>query len=95
MNKKKHWGFFAGLCGVFAFYLTVAFVALGLILGRIEAETNGQANLFGTWWQVVIFVLDLACVLGMAAFIGLAVFSRKRMGQRDAAEAEVADEKAV
>ena len=96
MKKKKHWGFFAGLCGVFAFYLTVAFVALGLILGRIEAETNGQANLFGTWWQVAIFVLDLLCVLGMAAFIVLSVLSRKRMAKVNGEDVmEVADEKAV
>lgn len=96
MKKKRHWGFFAGLCGIFAFYLTVAFVALGLILGRIEAETNGQVNLFGTWWQILIFVVDLLCLLGMAAFIVLSVLSKKRMGDENAGEiAEVTDEKAV
>ena len=76
MKKRKPWGFFAGLCGIFAFYLTVAFGAVGLILGRIEAETPGQGNLFGTWWQILLFAADMLCVLGMAVFIVLAIRGR-------------------
>lgn len=81
MNKKRHWGFFAGLCGIFVFYLTVAVVAVTLILGRIEAETNGSANLFGTWYQTLMFVADLVFLLGMIACIVMSVVARRRRAE--------------
>ncbi|MCH5351450.1 MAG: hypothetical protein J1F39_05745 [Clostridiales bacterium] len=78
MKKRIPWGFFAGLCGVLGFYLTVAIVVVTLILNRIEAETNGTASMFGTWWQTLMFVIDVLLVLGIAAFTVFAVLSKKK-----------------
>lgn len=81
MNKKGHWGFLAGLCGIFVFYLTAAVIVVALILGRIEAETNGTANLFGTWYQTFMFVADLVFLLGMIVCIIMSIVARRRQAE--------------
>lgn len=82
MKKKIPWGFFAGICAVFVFYLTAASVAVFIVLDRIEAETNGHASLFGTWYQALMFVLDIVFAVGLVAFIVLSVRRGKNKDKR-------------
>lgn len=77
-QKKKPWVFLTGLCGIIAFYLTVAVVAVFMVLDRIEAETNGHATLFGTWWQTLLFIADIVFVCGVAVFSVLAAVSANK-----------------
>ena len=86
MKKKIPWGLFAGLCGVLVFYLTVASVAVFIILDRIEKETNGHANFFGSWYQILIFVLDIIFVAGTVVFSMLSVRNRRLRQLSSAAE---------
>ena len=61
------WGLIGSACAILVFYLTVGFVASWLILDKIAAQTSHTASPFGTWWQVLVFVLDIVFVLGAAA----------------------------
>ena len=74
MKKKVPWGFLAGLSGVITFYLIVAATVVFVILNRIEAETNGTASLFGTWYQTLIFFL---AIVFLAGTVVLSVFGVK------------------
>lgn len=89
MKKKIPYGFFAGLSGILAFYLTAAIIVVFVILNRIEAETNGSANLFGTWYQILLFVLDLIFVASAVFFIIKAVIGKKKK-DRETHDKEVA-----
>ena len=64
--KKIRWGIIGGACAILVFYLTIAFVASWMILDRIAAQTSHSASPFGTWWQILIFVIDIAAALGVA-----------------------------
>ena len=83
MKKKIPYGFFAGLSGIFAFYLTAAVIIAFVILNRIEAETNSSASLFGTWYQTMLFVLDILAVAATVFFIVMAVMGRGKKRDRD------------
>ena len=56
-DKRTPFGLLSGICGVFAVYLSAAVAIAHLIMGRIDAETQSEANLFGTWWQILLFIL--------------------------------------
>lgn len=77
-GRKTPWGTFAGFCGVAVFYLTVAVAVAFAILDRIQAETQNQATLFDTWWQIVLFVVDILFVVGTAICIVMAVRNKKK-----------------
>ena len=56
-DKRTPFGFLSGICGVFTVYLSAAVAIAHVIMGLIDAETQSEANLFGTWWQTLLFVL--------------------------------------
>ncbi len=78
MKRSKLFAFFAGLSGITVFYLTLAVILANVISSRIEAETNGASGIFATWWQTLLFVLDIVFALACAAFIVLAVMTKKK-----------------
>ena len=86
MKKKIPWGFFAAICGVFVFYLTAAAVTVFVILDRIEAETSGHASLFGTWYQILLFVFDLVFIAATVFFSVMSVRRRRCPGAAQTAE---------
>ena len=83
MKKKLPYGFFAGLSGICAFYLTAAIIIVFVILNRIEAETNSSASLFGTWYQTMLFVFDILAVAVTVFFIVMAVIERGKKKNRN------------
>lgn len=88
MKKKIPYGFFAGLSGICAFYLTAAVIIVFVILNRIEAETNSSASLFGTWYQILLFVLDILFVAATVFFVAITLIRKKK--QNGEANKEVA-----
>ena len=86
MKKKIPYGFFAGLSGILVFYLTAAIIVVFVILSRIEAETNSSASLFGTWYQILLFVLDLLFVAATVFFVVKAVTGKKKKCKKNDAE---------
>ena len=76
--KKIRWRIIGGACAILVFYLTIAFVASWMILDRIAAQTSHSASPFGTWWQILIFVIDIAAALGVAACYTLMIVNIKR-----------------
>ena len=75
------YGFLAGFCSIFALYLTVAVVAVYLVMDRIEAETQSRAGLFDTWWQTLLFILAVffvVCTILMLVMKLASLKSQKR-----------------
>ena len=84
LSKKIPWGILSGLFGIFSFYLTIAVVALYLILGKVAAQTTQAASLFGTWYQTLLFVLDLVFVLLFLVSLVLYILTRARKAKKPA-----------
>lgn len=61
---KLRWGIIGGACAIAVFYLTIGFIAAWVVLNQIAAQTSHTASPFGTWWQVAIFIADIAFALG-------------------------------
>ncbi len=79
MLKKIPWGIIAGVCVMIVFYATVAVVALYIVNSGVAAQTNQTTTIFGTWYQTLIFVVDLFAVLGFCG--SLTMFVLKRLGK--------------
>ena len=94
MKKKVPWGFLAGLSGVITFYLIVAATVVFVILNRIEAETNGTASLFGTWYQTLIFFLAIAFLAGTVALSFFGVKAKKEKAVLEKEEKPLGEQKA-
>lgn len=77
MKKKIPWGVFAGLCGIFAFYLTAIVVVCFVIFKEVAANTGQVATLFDSWWQTLLFILDIVMLVGFVAFITLFIIKKK------------------
>ncbi|MBQ6730535.1 MAG: glycoside hydrolase family 3 C-terminal domain-containing protein [Bacilli bacterium] len=78
MNKKHLSTLLVVLITLF-FYLTVGFIAAGIILNAVAGQTNNTASVFGSWWQVLIFVADIVVFLG----IGVVSFFLIRISRKD------------
>ena len=76
--KKIRWGIIGGACAILVFYLTVAFIASWMILDKIAAQTSHSASPFGTWWQILIFVIDIIAALGVATCYTMMIVKIKR-----------------
>lgn len=68
--KKIPWGIIAGICFIVAFYLTVGIIAADLIISAIAAQTNNVTTIFDSWWQILLFVVDVIAAIGLlGAFV--------------------------
>lgn len=76
---RLRWGIIGGACVIAVFYLTIGFIAAWMILNQIAAQTSHTASPFGTWWQVAVFVADIAFALGaIGAYVMVVLNGVKR-----------------
>lgn len=79
------WGIAAGATGILAFYLTIAVYGIRFIFAQVNGQTGQVATLFDTWWQTLLFVLDILFLLlfaaTLAAFIVRRVLIKKGSSQ--------------
>lgn len=80
MNKKKFlnlpWGMFFGIFVITFFYLTFAIIISWIVTNGIAGATNETTNLFSTWWQTLLFVLDVIALLIL--ILSTIMFFKKR-----------------
>lgn len=75
------WGIVASVSGIFCFYLTVAVFGVNFIFTQVNGQTGQAATIFDTWWQTMIFVLDIVFAV---VFIGaLTLFILKKTGLKN------------
>lgn len=70
MERKNNWGVYIAYLLIVAFFVTVGIVAGYMILDIIAQETDAHASLFGEWWQILLFVIDVI-LIGTAIFCGI------------------------
>lgn len=83
--KKFPWGMIAGSCSIAIFYLTAAIILVYVIFSGIAAATNETTTIFATWWQTLMFVVDVICVCAFAFSISMWIKGRielKKEGKR-------------
>lgn len=84
--KKTPWDVFAWICVELAFFLTLGIVAAYVLLNAVAGATSGNTGLFGSWWQVLLFIADIIVVFGAVFFFYMhfrkkaALKERKRNG---------------
>ncbi len=78
MIKKFPFAIVAGVCAMVAFYGILGFVGANILLNSIAAQTSDTVSMFGNWWQVLLFVVDIISVLGCIAMAVLAVIQKKK-----------------
>ena len=69
--KKLPMGIIAGISAIICFYLTVAFIAIYIVLNGVEAQTGGSITIFEHWYQILIFIFD---VLSLGTLITSLIF---------------------
>lgn len=79
--KKMPWGIVAGVAAIIVVFATVAFIALGIILGGVAGQTNEVAGMFDEWYQVLLFVVDIVC--GVIMIGSIVLFVLKKLGKFD------------
>lgn len=75
--NKIPWGIVASAAGILCFYLTVAVFGVNFIFTQVNGQTGQAATIFDTWWQTMIFVFDIVCIVVFAG--SLALFIRKKI----------------
>lgn len=80
--KKIPFGFLTGLFAILLFYLTAAVVALYVILNIVAGATGQSVNLFDNWYQTLLFVLDVICVIGFVVCLVFLIL--KKRGEKEA-----------
>lgn len=75
--RKVPWGILAGICAIIAFFAIVGTVAAFIILNGVAGQTNDTATLFGEWYQIVLFILDIISVIGLIGSTTLYVIKAK------------------
>ncbi len=77
MIKKFPFAIVAGISAILAFYGIFAFVAVYIVNSGVAAQTSETVSMFASWWQVLLFVLDIVFVLGCLAMIALSIVQKK------------------
>lgn len=82
--KKFPWGIIAGVLGILCFYLTAAVIGVNFVFTQVNGQTGQVATIFDTWWQTLIFILDVVFAIG---FIGsICLFVLKKTGKLEGGE---------
>lgn len=74
------WGTISGASGIIAFYLTVAVFGIQYIFVQVNGQTGQVATIFDTWWQILLFVLDIVFLILFA--VSLVMFILKKANSR-------------
>lgn len=85
--KKKPYYLFAWLLAEAVFFLTIAIVVLFIVLNSIAGATSGSITLFTNWYQTLLFVIDVLCVVGIAVFVFLSIRQNKKLKKGEENEA--------
>ncbi len=75
--KKLPWGIIAGICAIIAFFAIAGTVAAFIILNSIAGQTHTEASLFGEWYQILLFAIDIIALLGLVGSVIMYVLRRK------------------
>lgn len=86
--KIKTLNFLIGLDAILMFYDTVGIIAAGIILNAVANQTHNTATIFDSWWQIVIFILDILLVMSLAILI----FFRIKEGKKNKKGVETVNE---
>lgn len=80
--SKLPYSIFIGVSVIVVFYATLALILTSVIFDGIAAATGGSASIFDTWWQTLIFVVDLlAGIVLVGAIVAKILFAeRKKTG---------------
>ena len=78
MKKKRPYYLFAWILMEAVFFLTVAIVALFIVLNSIAGSTSGSTTIFSTWYQTLLFFVDVLCLGGAVTLFVLDVKQRKK-----------------
>ena len=70
--KKMPWGIVAGVAAIIVVFATVAFIALGIILGGVAGQSSEVAGMF---------VVDIVC--GVIMIGSIVLFVLKKLGKFD------------
>lgn len=76
--KMKTINFLIGLTAILIFYDTIGIIAAGVILNAIANQTHNTATIFDTWWQIVLFVVEILLLAGL----GFLIFYKIKLGKR-------------
>ena len=63
---KVPWGVIGGICIIAVFYITAGIIAAYIITNAVAGATNRSVGLFGSWWQTLLFILDIVLALACA-----------------------------
>ena len=61
--RKVPWGVLGGICLIVIFYVTAGIIAAYIITNAVAGATNRSVGLFGSWWQTLLFILDIVLAL--------------------------------
>lgn len=73
---KLPWEILSASFSIFIFYDTIAVVALFIIFQAIMSQTTQNASLFGTWYQGLLFILDILVIILFLISISLYVYKK-------------------
>ena len=83
--KKVPWGIVAGVCAIVVFFAVIGTIASYLILNGIASTTNETASIFGKWYQVLLFVVDIIFGLGLIGSGAMYFVTAKEKGKGETA----------
>lgn len=85
--KKKPYYLFAWLLGEAAFFITIAVVVLYFVLNSIAGATSGSITLFTNWYQILLFILDVLCFVGIGVLVYLSIKQKKELKKEEKIDA--------
>lgn len=80
--KELPFGIIFGISLIACFYLTVAFVALYIVLNGVEAQTGGSITIFEHWYQILIFIFDIIFFITINFISLIFYFKNKNQKQK-------------
>lgn len=75
--KKIPFGILAGVCAIIIFYTSAAFIGVFYVLNGVAQQTGETVSPFASWWQILIFVIDVIAVLGFGTSLFFYVKKKK------------------
>lgn len=75
--KKFPWGIIAGASAIVAFFSTLGFVALYIVLGGVAAQTNETVGLFDEWYQAALFAVAVIFALILIGSVVMYILKRR------------------
>lgn len=84
--RKVPWGVIGGICIIAVFYITAGIIAAYIITNAVAGATNRSVGLFGSWWQTLLFILDIVLALACGWSFVMRFLVRGRKAVKGGAE---------